>query len=316
MGNSEEHQEAGWDPVRVVAHKLRPTRVTQAASVPHHHDLGRPQRELRVTRGTAVVEDTARTSTRNDAHVLPPRRRIRKHLRVSPSSVLLLLVLLLKWPDDVGGKASRGKRSGPAIPGGDDASADTCQGLARGEKANFDRLLQRAAQLSQTRALDSAQACLQSALRLASTAPKKAHVLFNLAVIARQRGDVDGAKEILLQAPAEGVRDWAQAHMILKSAVYVSVYRQSRRALTFGNVLQAHMFLGILQLESGESRKALKSLARAKKLSPQDPAIYRDLAQAYYNLGEAPTAVHVWEEVRGREGEGERERARESERGR
>ena len=76
------------------------------------------------------------------------------------------------------------------------------------------------------------------------------------------------------------------------------------------------MFLGILQLESGESRKALTSLARAKKLSPQDPAIYRDMAQAYYNLGEARTAVHVWEEVRGREGEGERERARESERGR
>ncbi len=74
------------------------------------------------------------------------------------------------------------------------------------------------------------------------------------------------------------------------------------------------MFLGILQLESGESRKALTSLARAKKLSPQDPAIYRDMAQAYYNLGEARTAVHVWEEVRERGGGGAgRERA--SERG-
>jgi tetratricopeptide (TPR) repeat protein len=260
------------------------------------------------------VEDSAKTSSRTHAQVLPPRRRIRKSLRVSPSSVLLLLALLLKWPDNVGGKASRGKSSGPAIPGGEDASADQCQGLSRGEQANFDRLLQRAAQLSQTRALDSAQACLESALRLASTAPKKAHVLFNLAVIARQRGDVDGAKEILLQAPAEGVRDWAQAHMILKSAVCVSAYGQSRRAMTCENVLQAHMFLGILQLESGESRKALKSLARAKKLSPQDPAIYRDMAQAYYNLGEAPTAVHVWEEVRGRERERESERASKRER--
>jgi len=179
---------------------------------------GRPQRKLRGTRGRVIVEDTANTSTRTHVHVLPPLRRIR--LRFSPSSVLLLLALLLQWPDDVGGKNSRGKRSGPAIQGGGYARADPCPGLARGEQANFDRLLQRAAQLSQTRALDSAHACLESAVRLASTAPKKAHVLYNLAVIARQRGDVDSAKEILLQAPAEGVRDWAQAHMILKRALY------------------------------------------------------------------------------------------------
>eukprot|EP00802_Teleaulax_amphioxeia_P003996 Tamp_03999.p1 GENE.Tamp_03999~~Tamp_03999.p1 ORF type:complete len:997 (+),score=159.38 Tamp_03999:212-3202(+) len=203
----------------------------------------------------------------------PVGRRSPVPLRArAPACILLVLALLLACPSVVGRKASKaragGNGAGSAGLGSDGGSADPCPGLSRGELDSFDRLLQRAAQLSRTHALNEAQACLESALRMASTAQNKAHVLFNLAVIARQRGDVEGAKKILLQAPTEGVRGWAQAHM----------------------------FLGILQLESGESRKALKSLARAKRLSPQDAAIYRDMAQAYYNLGEAPKAVHVWEE--------------------
>ena len=73
---------------------------------------------------------------------------------------------------------------------------------------------------------------------------------------------------MLLKAPKKGIKKWAQAHL----------------------------FLGTLQNESGESRKALASLTRAMKLSPQDPAVYREMAQCYYNLGEAPSAVHVWGE--------------------
>ena len=194
----------------------------------------------------------------------------RSHSPVRPACILLVLALLMACPGAVGGKAkarARGSGAGSAGAGSSGGSAAPCPGLSRGELDDFDQLLQRAAQLSRTHALDEAQTCLESALRLARTAQNNAHVLFNLAVIARQRGDVEGAKKVLLQAPTEGVRGWAQAHM----------------------------FLGILQLESGESRKALKSLARAKKLSPQDPALYRDMAQAYYNLGEAPKAVHVWE---------------------
>jgi len=180
---------------------------------------------------------------------------------------LLLAALALLLVATSGGKAPRGKvkRAGVSAPGEPGAA---CPGLSAAEMGSYDRLLHRAAELSQARALDGAQLCLETALSLAGSDQTKAHVLFNLAVIARQRGDVAGAKKILVDAPKEGMRGWAQAHT----------------------------FLGILQLESGESRKALKSLARAKRLSPREPAIYRDMAQGYYNLGEAHEAVHVWEE--------------------
>ena len=174
----------------------------------------------------------------------------------------LLFIILAGEPNEVGGgkvKSKKGKAK---------ASGSACRGLVQAELGSYDRLLQRAAELSQTRELDAAQACLDTALDLSTNAHAKAHVIFNLAVIARQRGDVEGAKKILLQAPKEGMRGWAQANM----------------------------FLGILQMESGESREALASLSRAKSLSPEDPAIYRDMAQGYYNLGEAPMAVHVWKE--------------------
>jgi len=169
------------------------------------------------------------------------------------SMLVILLLALLACPDQVGGnkKASKSKIKGKGM---DQSAArsvrgkgEKCDGLAGSELSNFDRLLQRAAELSQSRALDHAQACLESALELASNVGAEAHVMFNLAVVARQRGDIEGAKKILLQAPKEGVKNWAPAHT----------------------------FLGTLLLESGEPRQALESLSRAKKLLPQEPVIYR-----------------------------------------
>lgn len=181
-------------------------------------------------------------------------------------TLLVAALLLLACPGALNGaKASKGKGARKKQQG---AGGSACPGLGAQDLASHDRLLQRAAEHSQARDLAGAQACLETALGLASNEQTEAHVLFNLAVVARQRGDVEGAKKILQEAPKEGVRGWAQAHT----------------------------FLGILQLESGESRKALKSLTRAKRLAPREPAIYRDLAQGYYNLGEAHEAVHVWEE--------------------
>ena len=172
----------------------------------------------------------------------------------------LLLALLAVQVGSCGKAKVKGK--------GRPAGIGACDGLQRSELSSFDRLLERAAELSQARALDAAQGCLQVALGLAVTAQAQAHVRFNLAVIARQGGDIVGARKTLMQAPKEPLRNWAQAQL----------------------------FLGILHSEGGDARTALKSLARAKKLSPQDPSVYREMAQCYYNLGEPASAVHVWED--------------------
>jgi protein O-GlcNAc transferase len=178
---------------------------------------------------------------------------------------LLFFYLWLALAGQLGSGSPR--RSGQTTADGR-VEDGACGGLARHELNNFDRLLERTAELAQVRNLDAAQECLKTALGVAKNEHQRAHVYFNLAVLSRQRGDVNGAKSMLLKAPKKGIKKWAQAHL----------------------------FLGTLQNESGESRKALASLTRAMKLSPQDPAVYREMAQCYYNLGEAPSAVHVWGE--------------------
>jgi hypothetical protein len=65
---------------------------------------------------------------------------------------LLLLVLLCVWGE---GKASKGKgkaktKVAPTSP----SAVGSCPGLTGSDLSNFDKLLQRSAELSQSRALD------------------------------------------------------------------------------------------------------------------------------------------------------------------
>lgn len=145
-------------------------------------------------------------------------------------------------------------------------SPTSCPGLPKKDSQTYELLIQRAAALSQSGELDGAQACIEGAVSLASKDNMKAHALFNLAVILRQKGQTHDALRTLQKAPSSGIENWPAATQ----------------------------FLGLLLMETDDPGGALKYLMRTKQLNPAQPQVYRDMAQAYYNLGQPEPAVDIW----------------------
>ncbi|EKX38116.1 hypothetical protein GUITHDRAFT_115669 [Guillardia theta CCMP2712] len=142
-----------------------------------------------------------------------------------------------------------------------------CPGLSKRDHSDLEKLLLHASRLLNSD-VAGAKSCLQVALQQAPNDMSRAQVLYNLAIVTRQAGDIQQALKYIESASSDAIEQWFQGALIR----------------------------GVIQLESNHVQTSLYSFAVAKRLQPTSVAVYRNLAQAYYNLGEPLQAREVWEE--------------------
>eukprot|EP00960_Hanusia_phi_P017276 508518-Hanusia_phi.AAC.7 len=142
-----------------------------------------------------------------------------------------------------------------------------CPGLSKRDHADLDKLLVHASQILSTD-VAGARSCLNIALEVAPNDSTRTQVLYNLAIVTRQAGDIQEAHRHIKSVPSNVIEKWFQGVLIR----------------------------GVIELESNDTSASLESFAIAKRLQPTSVLVYRNLAQAYYNLGKPLQARQVWEQ--------------------